>query len=130
MKDNTFIPNEKTKKFIRRVKTLKESGEIKKHEEIVKAIKWHKTSMSNVMNGRDNIPDYLYAEFVKVYGAEVNDPENVSIGTLFAIDIKCDVIISTIAEILANQRGGAVEKIKTDLVGMVNQRVSEKADKI
>jgi hypothetical protein len=60
--------NELTKKFIKEVKTLIDSGEVKNRQVIIDALKWNKSSMSEVMNENDNVPPYIYKKFVEVYG--------------------------------------------------------------
>lgn len=125
-----LVQTDKTRKFIKEVGSLKESGDIKKYSEIVEALKWNKTSLSNILNGRENISDFKYSEFCKVYGIAIDNPEQISIEHLFRIEVKNDVILSTLAELLAHQRGQTVEKIKSDLVATVNQKLKEKLEQV
>lgn len=65
-----FEQNEKTRNFIDTVKRLIESGEVKNQAAIVDALEWDKTLMSNVMNGRKNVPNDIYRKFTDVFQFE------------------------------------------------------------
>ncbi len=62
--------SEKTLKFIEEVKILVDTGAVKNHAEIINAIGWDKTTFSNVINGRKNVPNDVYRKFKEVYPAE------------------------------------------------------------
>jgi hypothetical protein len=62
-----FEQNDKTKLFIDAVKKLIDSGEVKNQAAIVDALEWDKTLMSNVMNGRKNVPNEVYRKFTEVF---------------------------------------------------------------
>jgi DNA-binding Lrp family transcriptional regulator len=62
-----FKPSENTKKFIEQVKNLKNAGVVDRFGEIVDALKWDKTALSNVMNGRRDVPPEVYSLFTEVY---------------------------------------------------------------
>jgi hypothetical protein len=62
-----FEQSEKTKDFIESVKRLIDSGEVKNQAAIVETLSWDKTLMSNVMNGRKNVPNDVYRKFAEVY---------------------------------------------------------------
>lgn len=115
-----------SRKFIESVKMLKKTGIVKFDSEIVDALNWNKSTFSSVMNGRKLIPFFYFQKFNKVYGIEVNNSEVFDTSTLIKIDAKCDVLLSAVAEILANQKGHTVDKIKGDLIFSVNKIIIEK----
>lgn len=86
--------------------------------------------MSNVMNGRANVPLYIYNKFVKVYDIQLHNPDKVTIEQLIRVDAQCSVILTTLAEILAHQKGGTVAKINEDLISMVNSLVISRVGKL
>lgn len=63
----SFEQNDKTRNFIETVKKLIESGEVRNQATIVDALKWDKTLMSNVMNGRKNVPNDVYRKFTELF---------------------------------------------------------------
>ena len=117
---------ENTERFIRAVETLKNEGAIQFDNEIVEALNWNKTTLSSVLNRKKFIPDYYFNKFNEVYQIEINNHEQVSLRSLIRVDAKCDVILSTLAEILSNQKGSTVEKINADLETMVIERMKKK----
>jgi hypothetical protein len=64
--------SEKSKKFISAVEKLLDSGEVKNKLEIVEALKWNNTALSNVLAGRRNIPADIYRRFANIYKVEDN----------------------------------------------------------
>lgn len=131
MKTNKLEQSEKTKKFIKDVEHLINTGVVKTYKEIIDAIGWDKTTFSNVLNGRKDVPSYIYSKFNDVYQQiQIDDAEKISVEHLIRIDSKCDVILSVLAEVLAKQQGHAVGKISADFVKMVNDRVKERIQKL
>jgi len=121
----------KTSEFIQQVKNLKEIGQIKAYAEVIGKIDWDKTSLSNVMNGRANVPDYVYAKFLEVYGTSKPDLNN---GDIIEGIVKnqamLEVVLSTLAELLADKRQVPVAKLNADLVSLVNQSIIAKLGKL
>jgi hypothetical protein len=62
-----FIQNANTKTFIDEVNKLVETSRVKNYKEVADAIEWDKTAISNVMNGRRNVPHEKYTKFTEVY---------------------------------------------------------------
>lgn len=118
-----MIQSENTQKFKRDVKSLIKSGIVKKHQEIIDALEWDKTTFSRVMNGFKDVPAYIQAKFNEVYQLSVTEPDEIRLSLLIKINAKSDVILSVLAEVLANQNGSSVAKINDELVAMVNDRV-------
>jgi hypothetical protein len=58
---------ENTKKFIVMVKALLDKGTIRKMVDLVDALDWNNTMLSNVMNGRKNVPSDIYRKFTELY---------------------------------------------------------------
>jgi hypothetical protein len=66
----------KTKEFIKKVKSLVETGMIKSYAIIADALDWNPSMLSNVINGRQNVPNDKYKLFTELYpmtGEVVND---------------------------------------------------------
>lgn len=68
-----FLQNEQSKTFISEVQRLMNAGVVKKYKEIADAIEWDKTAISNVMNGRRDIPLEKYLKFTEVYKVPKTD---------------------------------------------------------
>jgi hypothetical protein len=69
----------KTKEFVRQVKSLVDSGEIKSYAIIAEALDWNPSMLSNVINGRQNVPNDKYRLFSEIYqvaGDAVNDTKD------------------------------------------------------
>ena len=62
-----FEQTEKTKLFIQAVNKLVETGEVKNRAAIIEALDWDTSLMSNVMNGRKNVPNDVYRKFSEVF---------------------------------------------------------------
>jgi hypothetical protein len=66
----------KTKEFIRKVKSLVETGVIKSYAIIAESLDWNPSMLSNVINGRQNVPNDKYKLFSELYpipGEKVKD---------------------------------------------------------
>lgn len=61
------IPNLVTKKFVLEVERLIEKGVAANYAEIASTIDWHKSSMSQVIKGKINVPVAVYRKFVDHY---------------------------------------------------------------
>lgn len=61
-----------TKRFKEQVEELENTGAVKNRQEIIDKIGWNKTGMSLAMQLKDNIPPYVYAEFIKVYNLKTD----------------------------------------------------------
>jgi len=118
---------ENTVRFREAVKMLKDTGKIQFDREIIEALDWNKTIFSQVINGTKLIPDYRYNKFNEVYQIDVNKSEPTTAQHLIQIDAKCDVILSVLGEILANQKGHTADKIKDDLIASVNKLITGKS---
>jgi hypothetical protein len=57
----------KTKEFIRKVKSLVETGVIKSYAIIAESLDWNPSMLSNVINGRQNVPNDKYRLFSEIY---------------------------------------------------------------
>ena len=68
---------EKTINFIEHVDKLINNGVVKNYAEIIKALGWHKSTFSEVINGNINVPTHIYRKFVKVY--EIPELEKVEV---------------------------------------------------
>ncbi len=72
LKINTLEQNAKTLKFVSEVKMLLDNGIVRNREEIVRELEWETTTLSNVMNGRRNVPNDIYKKFAEVYTIELS----------------------------------------------------------
>jgi len=66
-----FYANDTTKNFIREVKQLKNDGHIIRFNEVAARLGWDKTALSNVMNGRRDVPPDVYKQFTEVYKGKI-----------------------------------------------------------
>jgi hypothetical protein len=64
----TNVQNKITLKFKEQVKSLIAEGKAANREEIVSAIEWNKSQMSQVMTGARNIPVAVYRKFTTHFG--------------------------------------------------------------
>lgn len=103
-------PNKITKKFREQVNSLIEEGVVANQQEVVDAIKWNKSQMSEAMKGTKNISLAVYRKFTDRYGlpnSEVREPE-----ALYLTNPKDEKII----EILESQVRDKDERIQYLLV--------------
>jgi hypothetical protein len=111
-----FEPNEKTTAFVKEVSDLLNSGAVKNYTEIVNKLKWDKTLMSNVMNGRKNVPNDVYKKFKEVYQpVTIENLEKLAIETSLQNQAYIRVILQALAEVLSRQRGESYAKTLSDL---------------
>lgn len=120
----------KSKTFIKQVENLMNTGIVKTHTEIIEQLGMTKSMFSSVMNGRRNIPIDKYNRFTEVYAVAVPDVDRVSLEALLSLEAKSTVMLSTLAEILANQRGQPVAKLLNDLEGMVKSQIRGNLEKL
>lgn len=121
-----FIPKEKTKKFIDQVNSLVDSGIVPSYLELADNIDWNRSAMSNVINGRRNVPNDVYKRFTDVYKpVEIKNVETFTIEKLLRIEAMSSVIISALAEVLAFQRNQNVAKVTEDLLSTVNSKLKQ-----
>jgi hypothetical protein len=62
-----------TKQFIQQLQELRDKGIIKNYAEVIEKLKWNKSTMSSVLNGKLNVPHYIYSNFKTAYN--IPDPE-------------------------------------------------------
>lgn len=67
-----FAQNANTKTFVDEVNRLIQGGKVKNFKEVADVIEWDKTAISNVMNGRRNVPHEKFTKFTEVY--KVDNP--------------------------------------------------------
>ena len=122
---------QKSEIFIKRVQTLIDTGEVKNYTEVIKALNWSKSMFSSVMHGNALVPSDKFAEFNKVYPTvTISKVSEVSMETLLRLEAMGTVILSTLAEVLAHQKGHPVAKVNEDLVAMVNSQVKRRLEKL
>lgn len=127
----SFEQNDKTKSFIREVKNLIDQGIVKNYSEIVNELDWDKTLMSNIMNGRKNVPNDIYRKFKEVYRpVEVSNSGTLTIEHLIRIEAMNSVILGALAEVLAFQRSQPVTKVNNDLVSTVQSQIKQMLDRL
>jgi plasmid maintenance system antidote protein VapI len=68
-----FNQDEKTKQFIEQAKTLIIEGKAKNYAEIASKIDWPKSSLSDAINGRKNVPYEVLKRFSDYYGLSTKD---------------------------------------------------------
>lgn len=114
-----FNPNDKTKKFVRQAKSLVEGGKVSSYVDLADNIDWDRTALSNVINGRRNIPPEVYLRFTNLYKpAEIKDE-----GVIYEIALQNQamirVVMRAVAEVLSKQRNEAITKTLGDLEAAV-----------
>lgn len=68
-----FSQNEKSKKFVKQVKSLIDTGAVSSLTEISEAVEWNRTALSQVLNGSRNVPNDVYARFTNRYNETPSD---------------------------------------------------------
>lgn len=119
-----FKQNEITKKFIEDTKTLLNKGDIASYVALAEKLGYNKTSMSNVINGRINIPLPVYKKFADIFNtdtvAHVSNGLSMVSGKVIAIEATQRVILMAVAELLAECREENVTKTLNELEAAVN----------
>lgn len=125
-----FEPNQKTRNFIKAVKSLVESGKVSGYITIADAIDWDRTAISNVINGRRNVPPEVYKRFTDVYSQKIEVESKDSFFAEIALQNNAilRVVLRAMAETLSKQRGEPVAKTLTDLEAAVGQEVRKLLD--
>lgn len=125
-----LTPKEKTKKFIEQVESLIDSGVVPSYVEIVDSIEWNRSALSNVINGRRNVPNDVYKRFTDVYKpVEMENTETFTVGKLLRLEAIGTVILSALAEVLAFQRNETVAKVSEELLSTVNSKLKGLTEK-
>lgn len=126
-----FEPNDKTRKFIRQARTLVDSGQVGGYKEIADAIDWDRTAVSNVINGRRNIPPEVFKRFTDVYKlGEIVEPDVFFAETALQNQAYVRVILRAMAELLSKQREEPVTKTLTDLEAAVRQEIQQLTERL
>lgn len=61
--------SDQTSEFIKRVQSLEDQGIVRSRQEIVNALNWNKSYMSQTMAGLKPVPAHVYRKFTEVYGS-------------------------------------------------------------
>lgn len=126
-----MVPTKNTKKFIRYVSSLLESGVVEKQYMIAEEIELNKTLLSSIMNGSKQVPSRAFKKFVEVYQPkEINDPDRISLENSIRTEVVQEVILSALAELLAHQRGQTVKTITDSMLKSVNDLLKERLNKL
>lgn len=109
---------EQTKRFVKAVKSLIDSGKAGTEKEIAERLEYNYSALNQIMNGHRNVPSHVYQKFTEIYmPVEIirNDPDKTAVyGQAIG-----RVILRAIAEMLAKQRGESVTKTLGDLEAAV-----------
>jgi hypothetical protein len=122
--------SERSKRFVKQVETLVDSGQVKNKLEIVTALDWDKTALSNVLAGRRDVPAHIYKRFTNIYSLDIPDADALRVEAALRIEAKCDVILLGLAEILAGQKGSSVAKIVNEQEELVVSRLKDELEKL
>jgi hypothetical protein len=121
--DGHVIQNSITKYFVDTVKTLIDKGEIVSQDELAQELKYNKTSLSSVMNGRRNVPSDVYKRFSDRYGTDrtthINDAIRQSIKNQITIIAAQRVLLMALAELLAQKRNQSTTTVLSELEAAV-----------
>jgi predicted transcriptional regulator len=130
----TIAQNSITKTFIDSVKFLKERGDVKSFNELADVLKWNRTSMSNVLNGRINVPHEVYKKFADRFNtdhlATIKDAPSFTTKAIIKNEAMLRVILSAVAEMLATQRGVPVATMMASLESTVAQEIESRIKKM
>lgn len=115
---------EKTKDFIKRAQTLIESGVIKNQKELGEKLDMGKAMLSNVMNGRAQIPLDKYRKFNEVYTpVNISNPEQVSIEMQMQILAYLKALTPLTVAILSHLRNGDAAKLTKDVEQQIDEHL-------
>jgi len=113
------------------VQSLLESGVVEKQYTIADKIGLNRTLLSSIMNGYKQVPNRAFKKFIEVYQPkEINDPDRVSLENSIRSQVVEEVILSTLSELLAYQRGQAVKSISDSILKQVNDLLKERLNKL
>jgi transcriptional regulator with XRE-family HTH domain len=128
----TFQQNSVTKKFIKTVNYIIDKGQAKSFADVAEKLEWNRTSMSNVYNGRINVPLEVYKKLAKVFHveveAEVSAREYVA-NKVAKIEAISEVNLLVLAELLAAARNQPIAKVLADLKAAVNRQAESSLNK-
>jgi plasmid maintenance system antidote protein VapI len=128
----TFEQNSLTRKFIHVVNELIDAGKAKSFAEIANRLEWNRTSMSNVINGRINVPLEVYKKLAKLFHVEVEADivfQDYVAHKVAKIEAVSEVSLMAIAELLAQARKQPVAKVLADLRSAVNRQAESSLNK-
>lgn len=125
-----FTPDDKTKKFVRWVKALINSGKVPSYQDVADNIDWDRTALSNVVNGRRNVPPEVYLKFTKVYKPSEIKDENTGLEIAIQNMAMCRVMLRSIAEVLSSQRGEPVAKTLGNLEEAVMVEIQSMSERL
>jgi len=123
-----------TKFFIETVNKLIDKGELKGYKELAEKLDWNRTSLSNVINGRINVPTEVYKKFAEMYGtdtvAQVDSPTSIILQKVVQMQATQRVFLMVFAELLAKERGVSIATVLSELEVAVNQQVKAEIEKL
>src|SRR5690349_21090509 len=91
-----------TKRFVAEVERLKGSPAAKDYKDIAEQIGLDRTTMSNVIKGRRNIPYEVYKKFTEIFQIEddVRLEQNATLGIIAEYVIKTDARLEVVTNML------------------------------
>jgi hypothetical protein len=128
-----FNQNTVTKKFIESVDKLIDDGKIASRSALVDEIKWNKSSMSSVFNGRINVPSTVYKKFCDKYATDkavtIPNGAELVVKKVLSIEAVSRVCLLALAELLAQQRGSSVVSVVSELEAAANRQLESQIKK-
>jgi len=127
-----------SKWFIKEVENLKSGGIVKDYKEIADNIEAKPSTISNVINGRRNIPRHNYLLFAKVYKLkkpleeiiEIPDSNQFLIERIILIEAGMEVERSLLIEILATIQNKTKLDISTGVEMALEYQISKRKDEL
>lgn len=115
-----FLQDELSKRFINHVDKIIKLNPDKDYTKIAEEIKYDKSSVSNVIKGRRNIPYKKYKEFADLYN--INDKEEKKLTTkeeIAALKAAVKVLSLSVTELKMKESGKSLVEITLEFEKMI-----------
>lgn len=125
-----------TKKFIQEVERLRGTPAGKDYKEIAAKIGMDKTTMSNIIKGRRNIPYEVYIKFAEIFRIEddIRTGQTSAIGLIaeyvIKMDARLEVVTNLLIETMAAVKNESVVRISTDVKQALDLEISMRKDEL
>jgi hypothetical protein len=117
--------NALTRTFIMTVNSMKDRGVVSSYNDLADKIGFNRTSMSNVINGRRNVPTDIYQKFAEMFHTDTSitttESHSLILTKVLLNEAMLRVMLKGLAEILASQRGEPEKVVLSELEAAVNR---------
>jgi hypothetical protein len=126
--------NALTRTFVMTVNSMKDRGIVSSYNDLADKIGFNRTSMSNVINGRRNVPSDIYEKFAEMFHTDTSISTTESHSLILTKVLLCEsmirVTLKVLAELLAAQRGEPVTVVLSELEAAVNRSAESAIKKL